>query len=163
MELLGAAYAEPTLLKLAYGWEQTSQPRRAPFTTPALVNGAAPAPVVFETVVTGAGQTAGADPGSAARVRFVYEAIMGELRFEADASLAGSERLTALTLQRSDGEKPGPILFHLLTPGQIKAHGSMTLRGRDREDLVAGRVFMHLYTTQKPLGVWRSRLTIPMH
>ena len=30
MELLGAAFAEPTLIKIAYGWEQTAQPRRPP-------------------------------------------------------------------------------------------------------------------------------------
>ena len=40
VELLGGAFAEPTLLGLAYAWEQAAKPRRAPFSTPPLVNGA---------------------------------------------------------------------------------------------------------------------------
>jgi amidase len=42
LELLGGAFTETTLLKYAYAWEQATQPRRAPFSTPPLANGLAP-------------------------------------------------------------------------------------------------------------------------
>jgi amidase len=38
MELMGREFAEPTLLKLAYGYQQTAHPRQAPLATPALTN-----------------------------------------------------------------------------------------------------------------------------
>ena len=44
LELLGGAWDEAKLLKYAYAWEQAAKPRRPPFSTPPLVNGAAPAP-----------------------------------------------------------------------------------------------------------------------
>ena len=41
LEMLGGAYTEPRLLDLAYAWERAATPRRAPFSTPALVDGKA--------------------------------------------------------------------------------------------------------------------------
>jgi hypothetical protein len=38
--------------------------------------------------------------------------------------------------------------------------GTITLRGRNREDLVGGRVFVQLYTKQVPLGVERQSVTL---
>ena len=61
-----------------------------------------------------------------------------------------------LTLQRSDGDKPGPIVAHLLAPNQITGIGNADLRGRNREDLVGGKLFVHFYTRQAPLGVERD-------
>jgi hypothetical protein len=34
------------------------------------------------------------------------------------------------------------------------------MRGRNREDLVAGRLYVQLYTKQMPLGFERQRLTL---
>jgi hypothetical protein len=67
----------------------------------------------------------------------------------------------ALTLQRTDGEKPGPIVAQLLMPGQASKTGTLTLRGRTREDFVAGRIYAHFYTQQSPLGVGRTRIALP--
>src|SRR6187401_1712623 len=45
LELLGGAWEEAKLLKYAFASEQATKPRKAPFSTPPLVNGAAPAPL----------------------------------------------------------------------------------------------------------------------
>ncbi len=162
VEFLGKAFDEATLLKLAYAWEQSADLRRAPFSTPALVNGVAPASLTFETMVAGSGSASGPTPALlSARVRFGYDTITGELRFQAMVTGLGNDRLTALTLQRSDGDKPGPIVYHLLAPGQTTATSSITMRGQEREDFVAGRLFLHLYTREVPLGVPRSQLRLP--
>ena len=152
VELLGGAFAESTLLKLAYAWEQSAHPRRPPFSTPALVNGAAPAPVSGEAVVTGS--------SASARVTFTYDHVTGVLLYDATVNGLESDRVVALTLQRGEADRPGPILAHLLSPDQATARESLTLRGRDREDLVAGKVYIHLYTRQSPLGVGRARLPV---
>ena len=69
--------------------------------------------------------------------------------------------MLALTLQRSDGETPGPMVAHLLAPTQPFGAGLLTLRGRDRDDLVAGKLYLHLYTRQAPLGAGRTKLALP--
>jgi Asp-tRNA(Asn)/Glu-tRNA(Gln) amidotransferase A subunit family amidase len=154
VELLGPAFAEGPLLRLAYGWEQTTHPRVAPFSTPPLVHGLAPPPVRLETVVKGASP-------ALARVTFTYETITGALRYEASTSGLADDRVIALTLQRTDGEKPGPIVAHLLMPGQASGGGTLTLRGRSREDFAGGRMYVHFYTQRSPLGVGRTRVALP--
>jgi amidase len=134
VELLGGAFAESTLLKLAYGREQSAQPRRPPFSTPALVNGAAPLPVTGTTIIEGSAASA------SARVTFSYDRVTGVLSYDAVVEGLGADQVVALTLQRGETDKPGPILAHLLSPNQTTAHATLTLHGRDREDLVAGRV-----------------------
>jgi hypothetical protein len=153
VELLGGAFAETALLKLAYAWEQAAHPRRALFSTPALVKGAAPPPVAGDVVVTG--------HSTWARVRFTYDLVTGVLDYDATVNGLGSDRVVALTLQRGEVDKPGPILVHLLSPGQTVGHATLTLRGRNRDDLVAGKVYIHLYTRQSPLGVSRTKFPIP--
>ncbi len=149
VELLGGAFTEATLLKYAYGWEQAIKPRRAPFSTPPLVNGLAPAPVGFE-VTTGGGT-----------VKFSYDRTTGALRYDARTAAMGTDRIIALTLQRSDGDQPGPIIAHILAPNQVTGAGTLTMRGRDREDLVAGRLYAHFYTRQSPLGAGRTQIKMP--
>ena len=149
VELLGGVFTEATLLKFAYGWEQATKPRRAPFSTPPLVNGLAPAPVSFD-ITTGGGT-----------VKFMYDRTTGALRYDASTAAMGTDRVIALTLQRSDGDKPGPIIAHILAPNQASGAGTLTMRGRDREDLVAGRLYAHFYTRQSPLGTGRTQIRVP--
>jgi Asp-tRNA(Asn)/Glu-tRNA(Gln) amidotransferase A subunit family amidase len=149
LELLGGAWDEAKLLKYAYASEQATKPRRPPFSTPPLVNGAAPA-------FTSADVTIGS-----AVIKFSYDATTGSLRYDAaTAKMAPSDRVLALALHRSDGDKPGPIVAHLLAPNQIIGSGTLTMRGRNREDLAAGKLYVQLYTKQMPLGFERQRLTL---
>ena len=149
VELLGGAFMEARLLNFAYGWEQTTKPRRAPFSTPPLVNGAAPPTASFETTIGGSA------------VKFTYDHTTGALRYDATTAALGTDRVVGLTLQRSAGDKPGPIIAHLLGPNQLTSSGTLTLRGRDREDLVAGKLYAHFYPRQSPLGAGRTQIKIP--
>src|SRR6185503_1212136 len=51
VELLGRALADARLVSLAYDYEQAVHPRRAPSTTPPLVDGRAPRPVVMTATI----------------------------------------------------------------------------------------------------------------
>lgn len=147
LELLGGAWTEARLLNFAYDWELAGKLRRAPFSTPPLVNGAAP-PAATADLTLGA-----------ATVKLTYDGTTGALRYDAAAATMGADRVVGLTLQRGDAAKPGPIVAHLLAPNQITGAGTLVLRGRDREDLAAGRLFLHLYTRQSPLGAARLPIT----
>jgi amidase len=149
VELLGGAWEEAKLVKYAYAWEQASKPRRPPFSTPPLVKGVAPASTTADVAV------------GSALLKLIYEPTTGALRYDVSTSrIAPTDRVLGLTLQRSDGDKPGPIIAHLLAPNQVSAAGTMNLRGRNREDLVAGKIFVHLYTKQSPLGAGRAQITL---
>lgn len=155
VELLGAAFAEPRLLGLAQAWETAAALRRPPFSTPALVNGAAPPLAKFATALATPGT------GPSARVQGDYDPTTGVLSYSAVATIPAGDRLLALTLQRSDGERPGPIVAQVLPRGRTTATATLTLRGRDRDDLVAGRLVLHLYSEQKPLGAALVALRLP--
>ncbi|MBY0497270.1 MAG: amidase [Cyanobacteria bacterium] len=149
LELLGGAWQEAKLLKYAYAWEQVSKPRRPPFSTPPLVKGVAPAPTAADITI------------GAASVKLSYDTTTGVLRYDASAAkVAMPDRVVGLTVQRGDGDKPGPIVAQLLAPNQITGSGTLTMRGRNRDDLVAGRLYVQLYTKQLPLGTARQPITL---
>jgi amidase len=161
LELLGGAWEEAKLLKYAYAWEQAAKPRRPPFSTPPLVKGAAPALVSMQMGAAGGVSAAGSAAPNYA-LKYTYDQTTGELKYEASTSgLAPSDRVLGLTLQRSEGGKPGPIIAQLLAPNQISGAGTLVLRGRNREDLAGGRLFVHFYTRSSPLGVSRQPLSLP--
>lgn len=143
IELLGPAFSEAALLARAYAWEQAASPRRAPFSTPPLAGGAAPPPVA--TVLT-----VGTAAGGAATAKFSFLATTGVLDY--DVGVTGADAVITLAVHRIDGDRVGPIVALLLARGQTSGRGSLMLRGRDREDFVAGRLGLRLYTASLPLG-----------
>ena len=153
MEMLGGAFAEPRLLALDYGWEQVTQPRRAPFSTPPLVDGRAPHPLHGDVRIA-------QGHGATADVRLRYNLLSGELHVTARAQRAAPSDVIAITLQRGDGERAGPVLAVLTRSGQLNGDTSLTLRGQDREDLLAGKLYVHLYTRASPLGAGRAQVRL---
>jgi Asp-tRNA(Asn)/Glu-tRNA(Gln) amidotransferase A subunit family amidase len=156
LELLGRDFAEPTLLRLAYGWEQSAHPRRPPFSTPRLIDGRAPAAVAWRVT---AAAPRGAGP--AARVDFTYDPTTATLGYKATVRRLGNDEVIAVTLQRSIDAGPGPVIARLVPTGRTAAAASLKLRARDRADLQAGRLFVQLYTRTVPLGVGSASLPPP--
>lgn len=151
MELLGAPFAESTLLKIAYGWEQTAHPRKPPFSTPALVDGHAPGPVTVDVTLPTQG-------GPGAQVKFTYNPLTGVLHYQATAV---SPDVLGLTVQRGTAENPGSVIANLLFMGQQSGSGDLQLRSKERSDLVGGELFVHLYTRSSPLGAGRAVIELP--
>ena len=148
LELLAGAWEESKLLNYALAWEQASKLRRPPFSTPPLVKGMAPSPIERVIAV------------GAATVKLTYDGTTGALQYQIATTLPTTDRIIGITLQRSEGDKPGAIVAHLMAPNQGSGAGTVTLRGRNREDLAAGRLYLHLYTRQSPLGIERQRVTV---
>ena len=154
MELLGPAFSEPQLMNLGYAWEVTGQLRRPPYSTPPLVNGRAPAAVNFEARL--------ADPkGASARVKFRYDRVTSKLFYTTNISGVSASDVVALTLQKGTADQAGPVLAHLVRAGQSTSDAELVLRSQEREALAAGRLFVHLYTRQAPLGAGRSPVVLP--
>ena len=158
LELLGAPFAEATLLKLSYGWEQLAKPRKAPFSTPALLDEKRAGRTVPGSQTVEMSLPTQGTPG--AQIKFTYDAFTGVLHF--DARTAASQDVLSVTVQRSTGEKPGGVVARLLAPGQQSASGDIQLRVRERGDLAAGNLFVHLYTRGAPLGAARAAIKVPV-
>lgn len=154
MEFVGKPFQEVGLLQLAHAWEQASQPRRVPFSSPPLVAGDAPKPLKFRTATAPAGQ-------AGAQVDFTYDTTTGTLQYEVSLQGLSADDIIAVTLQRGSPEKPGPIINHLLRQGETTGRASLQMPYRDRADLAAGRLFLHVYTRQSPLGAGRVPVELP--
>jgi amidase len=148
VEFLGRAWAESQLLRIGYGWEQLAKLRRPPFSTPALVDGKAPAPVNLDV------------NDAMLRARLTYDPTTGELKYTVTAVSAppADVRLVALHRVVDSSHDAGPIVARLVEAGARAGSGVVTLGHLDREALGAGRLYLQLYTRQAPTGSRRVPL-----
>ena len=74
-----------------------------------------------------------------------YDPTTGALRYDvATPNMAAGDRVIGMAIHRLEGDKPGPVIAQLLAPNQINGAGTLTMRGRNREDLVGGAVVREL-------------------
>jgi Asp-tRNA(Asn)/Glu-tRNA(Gln) amidotransferase A subunit family amidase len=158
VELLGKAFTDVRLVQLAYAYEQTGARRRAPSTTPALVNGAAP--VATPTVVT-------LRSGSAVvTARITVDPVHNELRWQVTSSDPAAVSAVVLR-RRGGGTIMGPasgttgsapavsrmtipddalrVVARLMGPGARSASGSLPLAYADRVAFAEGKLSVALF------------------
>lgn len=153
LELLGRPFADARLVSLAYAFEQAGPRRRAPSTTPPLVNGRAPQPVTFEVTARGSPATA--------RATLVFDPLRNALAFEVRVTGVPRGRVQAVVLRRGGPVGPGAVVHRLLGPGVASGTGSVTLSGSDRQALVDGRVYLAVFTTDQPTQPAQAALVLP--
>jgi Asp-tRNA(Asn)/Glu-tRNA(Gln) amidotransferase A subunit family amidase len=150
VELLGRPLADARLVAFASDYEQATHPRRAPDTTPPLVNARAPEPLTYTV-------TAAAN-GVIARATFRFDATRRTLDYTVRVSGAAPARIFAMTLDRGTAEKKGAVLERLAGPGAAEAKGVLKLSAPERSDLLGGKVFLTIYTSDHPGGAARGLL-----
>ncbi|HYW31264.1 MAG TPA: amidase family protein [Gemmatimonas sp.] len=147
LELLGRSFSDTRLVSIAYAFEATGARRKAPYTTPALVNGRVPAAWGGNSFVVRAGSSQATATG-----RFTFDATFGVLHW--NAALAGSrpDDATAVVLRRvnMNGAASGPagstrVVARLLGPGMRAATGSIPLNATERLALQEGRFRLAVY------------------
>jgi len=142
MDLLGPAWTEANLLALGFSIEQTMKPRRPPFSAPALVKGAAPAPRTTVMALTD-------NAGAVAEIKFSYDAVTSQLEYVM-AVPAGRNDITAIWIQRG-GDTPGAALYPLYG-GATPPSGTLRLTYGDRGDLASGQLQVRYYSSRYPQG-----------
>ena len=152
VELLGRPLADASLLSLAYDYEQATHPRRAPNTTPALVEGRAPRPLAFAATVRQA--------GARAHAAFSFDPTRRSLTYVVDVSGMPASRLNGVSIAQDSAGRPGPIVRRLNAPGIVHSRGSLTLGSIERRDLLAGRLALVLFTSDQPSAGARAPLQI---
>jgi Asp-tRNA(Asn)/Glu-tRNA(Gln) amidotransferase A subunit family amidase len=102
IELFGRPWDESKLLAMAFDYEQAVQPRRPPVTTPALVNGRAPAPRSFHV------------EAGATRYDFTFDVTTGALAYR----VSGEPPLAAVLHRAAEGDV-GPVIARLFESGTV--------------------------------------------
>lgn len=139
IELVGRPFSDVRLVSMGYAFEQLGPRRRAPFTTPPLVNGKAPGPVTFSA----AARTSSAATGTA-RGAFTYDRITGALRYDVRVTGVQPSRVQAVVLRRRDAAGRFRVVQTMIGPTTTSAAGTTTLSALDRDALANGRLMMSL-------------------
>ena len=144
VELLGRPLADARLVALAYDYEQATRPRRAPSTTPALVDGRAPRPVALTATIR--------EGVTGARGDFTYDPTKRSLDYVVRVSGTPATKVFAISVDRDSAGRKGPILRHLSGAGITQSKGRLTLAESERRDLLAGHLALVVYTSDQPAG-----------
>jgi Asp-tRNA(Asn)/Glu-tRNA(Gln) amidotransferase A subunit family amidase len=147
MELLGAPFSEQELLSLGYAAEQMQNLRQPPFTTPALVNGRAPAPKA--TTLTFGAAPSGRSERAVTALDLRYDGTTGRLNYLLRLSPPDVDRVRAVWIHQGTADKPGAGRHQLFGPSQ-PAEGSVVLSAPDRKDLAEGRLLVRFFVHERP-------------
>jgi Asp-tRNA(Asn)/Glu-tRNA(Gln) amidotransferase A subunit family amidase len=155
IELLGRPFDDVRLLSLAYAFEQATHHRRPPLTTPPLVDGHAPIPIVFGgTAGVGTDRDSGRVAGD-----FTFDITRSELTYDVTLSGVDPAAVYAIVLMRAATASAMPaVALRLSGPGRAAAAGTITLTAADRDALIDGRLMLAALTRSDPAGATRVRL-----
>ncbi len=154
-ELLGRPFDDARLISLAYAFEQGTEHRRRPPSTPPLVNGMAPPPLSFNIEATGEG-------AAEAHARLTFDPVKGTLGY--DITVAGVEAvdLFAVTLRYENEDSLWTTVVQRITgPEVTEAASTLTLSPSNRARLEAGELYLDVFTREHPFGAARARLELP--
>jgi Asp-tRNA(Asn)/Glu-tRNA(Gln) amidotransferase A subunit family amidase len=158
LELLGGAWTEPDLLSLGYASQQILKLRRTPFSTPALVDGRAPAHRSWSV------SFAPSRPSAAAPSRIVvnltWDRTTSRLGYELKADPATLKRISAVWIHAGTTDKPGAARQRLFAQGW-PGSGMVLMSFADREALSEGRLIVRLFVRGVPGSAGDIQLSIP--
>ena len=139
IELVGRPFSDVRLVSMGYAFEQLGSRRRAPFTTPPLVNARSPAPVTYSATARATSLATGA-----ARATFTYDGITGTLRYDVQVSGVEPARVQAVVLRRLDSAGRLRVVHTMLGPVATSAAGATMLSAADRAALANGQLVLSL-------------------
>jgi Asp-tRNA(Asn)/Glu-tRNA(Gln) amidotransferase A subunit family amidase len=169
IELLGRAFAEPTLLGLAYSFEQASHHRRLPQTTPAALPslGSAVEPsadtgpdsITGTLTATGAQAIPPTDVPFQAQIAWSFNDATRAFGYDITVSGDGQD-VAGAYLHRRLGEGPRGGIAHVLSKtGAGHIVGRKTLTSAEADALKAGSLYISLLSGETPLHGARADIT----
>ena len=94
-------------------------------------------------------------------VRFVFDPLTGELKYEASTSgVDAGDVLGAWIHRGAEGERGGAV-FQVLGRGETNAVGAVRVLPLDHARLREGRYYLMLYTRTAPTGLRAQLLLAP--
>ncbi len=158
LELLGRAWAEGELVRLAYSYEQLTHHRRPPASTPSLF--AVPSRTA-EWTAAGAALAPPVESGVTAGVRLTWTPATRQLRYAATVYGAPAGEVLFMHLHRGAPGEVGPVVLELSGPGAARASGALTLTAAERDGLESGGLYFDVHTREHRNGAARVRIDWP--
>ena len=158
LELLGSAWAEGGLIRLAYSYEQLTRHRRPPHTTPPLDT---PRRTSGEWVATGADHAPPVETEATARVRITWNAATSELGYDARVYGVLDGDVLFMHLHRAEAGAIGPVAVILSRPGQARRAGVIVLTRAQRAAFEAGELYFDAHTRDHLTGLVRVQVGPP--
>ena len=155
LELLGRAWSEGDLIRLAFSFEQLTHHRRPPATTPSL---STPPAVSREWVATGAGHVPPVDTDVTARVRFTWTPANRELRYSTRLYGVRDDDVLFMHLHRAEAGDVGPVAVTLSKTGTARSSGTVTLTAAQRDAFELGTLYFDAHTRDHLPGIVRVQL-----
>lgn len=171
IELLGRPFAEPTLLGLAYAYEQASPHRRPPTTTPVLTGapartpapaatGIAPLVAPIRVTATGAQAVPPVTVPFALAADFMFDAASRRLAY--DLRLSGTtQQVGGIYLHRRVNRPNGGVAHILAKSPSVRSVGAVTLTEAEATDLRGGKLYVAAVSATNPRLSARGNLAIP--
>jgi Asp-tRNA(Asn)/Glu-tRNA(Gln) amidotransferase A subunit family amidase len=157
IELLGRPFDDARLVAFGYALEQSGSERRPPHTTPPLVGGAAPAPVVFDVGGDAPAQGTGV---VGVEGRLTYDRVLSTLEYDVRTDVP-SEDVLAIVIRHADEQGRPYIAARLGGPGVARATGTLALSGPMRARLESDELWIELMTRAEPFGTGRVPVIPP--
>ena len=137
LEMIGREFAESDLIRLAYAYEQATDHRKPPHSTPSLVTRSEPVEVDVE---------ARADDGSGLQARFAFDRAARQLTYRVTVYGVTDDAVLFTHIHRAVDGAAGPVT-HLLGGGaQSRVSGTLLLSAADLRSLRAGDLYVDVHT-----------------
>ena len=164
IELLGRPFAEPTLIALAYSYEQATRHRRPPSSTPPsrsagpIIAASATRTLpdvsgvpVIELKATGAQSIPRSDVPFEVSVRLRYSARTRTLAYELAPSGPSPDQIAGVYLHRRANRPNGGVAHILAKSLSAPMSGSVVLFEAEAVDLAAGKCYVSAVSRTTPL------------
>jgi amidase len=170
MELLGRAFAEPTLLGLAYAFEQATQHRRPPQTTPAMLAAPLAVPASADTgpdsvtgVLTATGDQAipPTEVPFQARVAWSFNEASRAFGYDITVQGAAGDVAGAYLHLRLTQSPRGGVAHVLSKTGGEHIVGRKILTAAEADALKAAKLYISLLSAASPLLSARANVDWP--
>ncbi len=159
IEMVGRTLDDARLVALAHAFEVETEHRREPWSTPPLVNGAAP-PLreirieagLPEGIVSGTRVGAGDAPAVSIEGTLTFDETRSDLAWRLRVVNVAARDVHALALRWADGQDGWQVAHRLLAPGEGDGSGVVRLSSAQRKALEAGDMHLILLTGSQPRG-----------
>jgi hypothetical protein len=173
IELVGRPFAEPTLIALAYSFEQSTHHRRPPSSTPPLGAKEVVAPPVQTSADTGAGSLrieatatgAQAVPPSdvpfTAVARISFNSQTRQLGYHVSLPDGSLDQIAGVYLHRRANRQNGGVAYILAKSPAAPISGKVMLSEPEVSDLKAGKYYVAVISRKSPRLSARANLVFP--
>jgi amidase len=171
IEMLGRPFAEPTLLGLAFAYEQMTHWRRPPATTPPLgatsrrstrvaLSDTGAGSVRVDVLATGAQAIPPSDVPFGLVARFGFNRQTRQLSYDVRPSGASRDQIAGIYLQRRVSRPNGGVAYILAKAPASRISGTITLLEAEAVDLAAGKFYVSAISRKSPREAARANILL---